>query len=45
MLLANCIGTSSKQLISFVTIGFFQPCKHHDVTGLELVGGMRGEAA
>jgi hypothetical protein len=44
MLLADCVCTSSKQPISFVAVGFLQGGKHSDVTGLELVGGVRGEA-
>jgi hypothetical protein len=44
MLLADCICTSSKQPISLVTVGCLQGYKHSDVAGLELVGGVRGEA-
>ena len=44
MLLADCICTSLKQPISLVTVGFLQGGKHSNVTGLELVGGVRGEA-
>jgi len=44
MLLADCICTSSKQPISLVAVGCLQGCKHSDVAGLELVGGVRREA-
>ncbi len=44
MLLADCIYTSSKQPISLVMVGFLQGGKHSNVTGLELIGGVRGEA-
>jgi hypothetical protein len=44
MLLADCIGTFSKQPISLVAVGCLQGGKHTDVTGLELVGGVRREA-
>lgn len=40
----SCIHTSSKQPISLVAVGVFQGCKHSDVTGLQLVGDIRGEA-
>ena len=43
-MLADCIYTSSKQPISLVAISFLQGGKHSDVTGLELVGGVRGKA-
>jgi hypothetical protein len=43
MLLANCICPSSIQSFNLVAIGCLQWAKHSDVTGLELVGGMRGE--
>ncbi|KAK5634088.1 hypothetical protein RRF57_009802 [Xylaria bambusicola] len=44
MLLADYICTSSKQPISLVAIGFLQGGKHSDVTGLEFVGSVKGEA-
>jgi hypothetical protein len=44
MLLTNYISTSSKQPISLVVVGCLQGGKHFNVTGLELVGGVRGEA-
>jgi len=44
MLLADCICTSLKQPISLVAVGCLQGGKHSDVTRLELVGGVRGEA-
>ena len=44
MLLANYICTPSKQPISLIAVGCLQGGKHSDVTGLQLVGGVRGEA-
>ena len=44
MLLADCIRTSAKQPVSLVAVGYLQGCKHSNVTGLQLVGGVRGEA-
>jgi len=43
MLLADCICTSSIQSFNLVAIGYLQGGKDSDVTGLELVGGVRGE--
>jgi hypothetical protein len=43
MLLANCIDTSSVQSFHLVTIGCLQRGEGPDVTGLELVGGVRGK--
>lgn len=43
MLLADCIYTSSVQSFHLVTIGYLQGSKGSDVTGLELVGGVRGK--
>jgi hypothetical protein len=43
MLLANCIDTSSVQSFYLVTIGCLKRGKGSDVTGLELVGGVRGK--
>jgi hypothetical protein len=42
--LTNCICTFLKQSISLVTVSCLQKCKDSNVTGLELVGGVRGEA-
>jgi len=44
MLLTDCICTSMKQPISLVIVGCLQGGKYSDVIGLELVGGVRGEA-
>jgi len=44
MLLADCIRTSSKQPINLIAVEGLQGGKHSDVTGLQLVGGVRGEA-
>jgi len=44
MLLADCICTSSEQPLSLVAVGCFQRGKHSDVAGLQLVGGVGGEA-
>ena len=43
MLLANCIDTSSVQSFRLVTIGCLQRSEGPDVTGLELVGSVRGK--
>ncbi len=43
MLLADYICTSSIQSFNLVAIGCFQGAKDSDVTGLELISGMRGE--
>jgi hypothetical protein len=43
MFFANCICTFLKQLISLVAVGCLQRCKDSDVTGLELVGSVKGE--
>ena len=43
MFLTDCICTSSKQSFSLVAIGCLQGCKDSDVTGLELMGGMKGQ--
>jgi hypothetical protein len=43
MLLANCINTSLVQSFYLVTVGCLQRGKEPDVTGLELVGGVRGK--
>ena len=43
MLLADYICTSSIQSFNLVAIGCFQGGKDSDVTGLELVGGVKGE--
>ncbi len=42
MLLADYIYASSKQPISLAAIGCLQGYKDSDVTGLKLVGGIRG---
>jgi hypothetical protein len=44
MLLADYIYTSLEQPLSLIAIGCLQGGKHSDVVGLELVGGVRGEA-
>jgi hypothetical protein len=43
MLLANCIDTPSVQSFYLVIIGCLQRGKGSDVTGLELIGGIRGK--
>ena len=44
MLLTDCICTSLEQPLSLVAVGCLQGGKHSDVAGLELVGGVGGEA-
>jgi hypothetical protein len=44
MLLTDYICTSAKKPISLVAVGCLQGGKHSNVIGLELVGGVRGEA-
>ena len=41
MLLANCVYTSSLYSFNLFSIGGFQRAEHCDVTGLELIGGVR----
>jgi len=45
MLLADCSNASSFQTFDLVSIGALQWAKQCDVTGLELVGGVRRDAA
>lgn len=45
MLLTDCVCTSSIQSFNFFAICSLQWAKHSDVTGLELVGSMRGNTA
>jgi hypothetical protein len=45
MFLADCICTSSIQSFNLVTICSLQWAKDSDVTGLELMGGVRRNAA
>jgi hypothetical protein len=44
MFFADCTCTSLKQLFSLVIVGCLQGGKDSNITGLELVGGVRGEA-
>jgi len=44
MLLADRVRTSLEQSFSLVTVFLLQAGKHADITGLQLVGGVRGEA-
>jgi hypothetical protein len=44
MLLADCTCTSLEQPLSLVAVEALQGGKHSDVVGLELMGGVRGEA-
>ena len=44
MLLADYSRTCSTQPFRLVTVGFLQGYKDSDVTGLELVGSVRGQA-
>jgi hypothetical protein len=44
MLLADCVRTSVKQPFSLVAVDVLQAGKYADITGLQLVGGVRGEA-
>ena len=45
MLLADCVHTASLHSFNLFAIGCFQWAKYCDVTGLELVGGVRGHTA
>ena len=45
ILLANCVYTSSLHSFNLFSIGGFQRAEHCDVTGLELIGGVRGHSA
>jgi hypothetical protein len=45
MLLADCICTSSIQSFNLFAICGLQRAKDPNVTGLELIGGVRGYAA
>jgi len=45
MLFADNINTSSMKSFNLATIGNLQRRKNSNVTGLELVGGMRRETA
>lgn len=42
MFFADCACTSSKQLFSLVAVSYLQGGKDSDITGLELVGNIRG---
>jgi hypothetical protein len=44
MFLADRACTSSKQSFSLIAIGYLQDGKDYDITRLELVGGVRGQA-
>ena len=44
MLLADRVRTTLKQLLSLIAVFVLQAGKHANITGLQLVGGVRGEA-
>jgi hypothetical protein len=44
MLLANRVRTSFKQSFSLVAVFVLYAGKYADITGLQLMGGVRGEA-
>jgi hypothetical protein len=43
MLLADRVRTSLEQSFSLIAVFVLQAGKHADITGLQLVGGVRGE--
>jgi len=45
MLLTDSFCTSPVQTLDFVAVGYLQRREHDDITGLELMGSVRGEAA
>ena len=44
MLLADSVYTPAVQTLDFMAVGCLQRREHRDITGLELVGGVIGEA-
>jgi len=45
VLLADSVYTSPVQTLDFIAVGCLQRREHCDITGLELVGSVRREAA